>query len=491
MGMKKIALSAAVLFFAATNQSFALFVPVKGLEAADVRRVALSYLEPSRIYVASSNALYRCDNATGAFLKVASFKDEEVQHIFFDTSLAGRLYVATSRHFYQVNSDLARLFTVSGDEAIYTAAKHNGVFYIGTSQSFYKTREDLLRWEKSKSIIDTPVYSIDSSRDKVYLATGKGVYAFSEPDRIERLFVMREEEDEEYQSDGVVTRTIKVDAGDQNRIWLGTEQGIFVSQDAGKGWNKFFAEGIDNLAVNVFVQTPLQRDVIYAGTNKGFFLIDIAKQRARQLFEGVYSSNIHWAALDAQGKIYLATAKGLFKDDYFSSAYREKSFLEDIAKYEPAIGEVQQAALRYNDVHPEKIRRWRNSLYFRAIMPQLDLDYDKTVNYDSGADQYYTGPRDWGVSFSWDIGDLIWNSYHDDVDTRSRLDTQLRLDILDEINRVYFERLRLKQEIANASLGQSELLKKQMRLAELTAIIDGYTGGFFSKKSAQLQKSKK
>jgi hypothetical protein len=52
---------------------------------------------------------------------------------------------------------------------------------------------------------------------------------------------------------------------------------------------------------------------------------------------------------------------------------------------------------------------------------------------------------------------------------------------LDEINRVYFERLRLKNEMANFSLKQEELFKKKLRLAELTAIIDGYTGGLFSK----------
>ena len=80
-------------------------------------------------------------------------------------------------------------------------------------------------------------------------------------------------------------------------------------------------------------------------------------------------------------------------------------------------------------------------------MPDLSLDYDKTVTYDSGLDRYQTGPYDWGVSISWDMGDIIWNTYEDDVDTRSRLITQLRINILDDINTIYHERLRIKQDL--------------------------------------------
>jgi hypothetical protein len=146
--------------------------------------------------------------------------------------------------------------------------------------------------------------------------------------------------------------------------------------------------------------------------------------------------------------------------------------------------------LRYNEVHPEKIQKWRSALKYRALFPTFNLDYDKTVDYDSGSDKYFIGPRDWGFSLSWDIGDFVWNTYQDDVDTRSRLNTQLRLDILDEINRVYFERLRLKREIADTLLSEEELFKKQLRLQELTAIMDGYSGGYFSERIKELNEKR-
>ena len=98
------------------------------------------------------------------------------------------------------------------------------------------------------------------------------------------------------------------------------------------------------------------------------------------------------------------------------------------------------------------------------------------------------GPRDWGISISWDVGDLIWNSYEDDIDVRSRLTTQLRINILDDINNLYFERLRIKKELLNPELSPEERLKKELRLKEITASLDAYTGGYFSKRLKELKK---
>ena len=83
----------------------------------------------------------------------------------------------------------------------------------------------------------------------------------------------------------------------------------------------------------------------------------------------------------------------------------------------------------------------------------------------------------------------IWNHYQDDIDTRSRLNTQLRLDILDEINRLYFERKRIKIDLLNNPPKESiDKIKKMMYLEELTAALDAYTGGFFSRRIEELKK---
>jgi hypothetical protein len=58
----------------------------------------------------------------------------------------------------------------------------------------------------------------------------------------------------------------------------------------------------------------------------------------------------------------------------------------------------------------------------------------------------------------------------------------MREDLLSQISRIYFERRRLQIElIAGISYDPSDTLSKQMRVDELTALLDALTGGNFSK----------
>jgi ligand-binding sensor domain-containing protein len=457
--------------------AFSLFEQVSNLEETYIKRVAISSLNPSLICVASKNSLYISQDGGKNFKRVAVFKDEEIKHLFQDKFFADTFYIATTRHLYKIKKDyLERIFSSSEDEVVYTAAKSKNNLFIGTNKGIYYAQEDFLNWKKLKRMQDTAVYYLEAKDDILYLVTSKGVYIFKDG-QIERVFVIREEEGY------LFPQLIKVDLFDDKKVWLATTKGLFFSQDEGKSWYKFYAPLIDNLSIRCIKQTKQQKDTLYLASSKGFFKLNTKEKKVDQIFEGLSSSSINWIEINS-GRIWLATDKGLFKSNYFSYAYTGD--LEKLLEKEPSIEEIQEAALRYNEVHPEKIRRWRNALKIRALFPQISLDYDKTINYDSGSDRYYIGPRDWGISFSWDVGDLIWNPYEDDVDVRSKLTTQLRLDILDEINRVYFERLRIKYQILSSSLSQEDLFKKKLRLKELTAILDGYTGGYFSRRLKEL-----
>jgi len=58
---------------------------------------------------------------------------------------------------------------------------------------------------------------------------------------------------------------------------------------------------------------------------------------------------------------------------------------------------------------------------------------------------------------------------------------ELRDDILDEVTKIYFERLRVKMELAYLSIeDRKRRFEKEIRIQELTASLDGLTGGYFS-----------
>jgi len=158
---------------------------------------------------------------------------------------------------------------------------------------------------------------------------------------------------------------------------------------------------------------------------------------------------------------------------------------------EPGIRETQEAAIRYAEVHNEKIREWRKNVKQRAILPTLSVGVSHDINntseiYTSSTANYWTvGPDEkstgWDVRASWDLGDLIWNNDQNNIDVRSRLLVQLRDDILNEVTRLYFERRKLQIDIlTNPPKSLRMQLAKKLRLQELTAGIDALTGGWFS-----------
>jgi hypothetical protein len=162
---------------------------------------------------------------------------------------------------------------------------------------------------------------------------------------------------------------------------------------------------------------------------------------------------------------------------------------------EPKISEIQQVAIRYAQVEPEKILEWRQAAAKKAWLPQLSVGVDRDTgdlwhwetgsSTKSGDDLLVPGKETigWDVRLSWDLGELVWNNDQTSIDTRSRLMVQLREDILDEVTKIYFERLRVKMELDSLSIEErKKRLEKELRLEELTAYLDGLTGGYFSRK---------
>jgi hypothetical protein len=88
---------------------------------------------------------------------------------------------------------------------------------------------------------------------------------------------------------------------------------------------------------------------------------------------------------------------------------------------------------------------------------------------------------DWDASLTWQLSDLIWSSDQTSIDSRSKLMVELRNEVLDQVTRIYFERRRLQVELAACAYpDKGERMAAEMRVDELTALIDGYTGGEFS-----------
>ncbi len=161
-------------------------------------------------------------------------------------------------------------------------------------------------------------------------------------------------------------------------------------------------------------------------------------------------------------------------------------------KHEPSVQQVQDAAIRYYQVHPDRIASLRSNAQLKALVPvvsggfanalgsekrklvdsiylNLGFKEDEQINSDSMA---------FTVGATWNLDRLVFNA--------EVLDVQSLIGILDgvvrEVTTIYYIRRRL--QIDNLLRPPTDLASKissNIRIEELTGLLDAMTGGFMSK----------
>lgn len=468
----------------------AAFVKLEGIEAVRFEKVIVSPSDEKVFYAVTYNALFRTGDGGLNWKKVFSSVSGRINDIYPDRYMSDTVYVATEDSVWKVFRDRAdKVFSVPPEVNPLCIAKRRENVYLGTSRGLYRAVEDFWKWEKVNGIPgEDSVYALICGEKDVYAAADSGVFYFNDGQRgFRKISVLKETyeiEDDQEEDSGGISFVLKKDMFSPETVYLGTPSGLFVSYDRGKSFVRFMAPVVETAHIRAIAQSGLSGRYVYAATDRGVFRLDPEDLSSAAVFEGLPVRDVPWIAFDKTGQLLAATSMGLYKSREFTLSC-SSGLLERILDKEPPVGKIQQAALRYNEVHPDKIRGWRRALKCRGFLPEVSLSYDKTIYGTAGGSTYdgksYVGPCDWGVKLSWDAGDLIWNSYEDDIDTRSRLTTQLRINLLDDINSLYFQRIRLKLELMDKSLTEEEVISKKIRIEELTAALDGYTGGYFSR----------
>jgi hypothetical protein len=288
-----------------------------------------------------------------------------------------------------------------------------------------------------------------------------------------------------------------ISGGRSSDIIVSTGNGI-VRFDAVTGDTETIGTtGLPSSALSKILQ--VKGDILAATDNKVFL-----KSEEREGWTLLFSSATGGRIVDMKThvdrrgteKILLITEKNIYTEE--SSELKKHQIFAGVANAPlsagegPGILEVQRMAIEYAEVSPGKISSWRQAARWKAILPRLSVSYSEDYNdnieiYKAVSTSYVVkGPRerdnDWGVSMTWDLSDMIWNSAQTSIDVRSKLMVQLRDDILEDVTRLYFERKKLINEVSAPDNRKNQKTQsKIMRIEELTAYIDAYTGGGFSR----------
>jgi hypothetical protein len=170
------------------------------------------------------------------------------------------------------------------------------------------------------------------------------------------------------------------------------------------------------------------------------------------------------------------------------------------ASCDPPIVEVQRAALRYLHLAGDPAASMRRGVRLRGLLPIVTLEgrkghggdtrrsYDES--YVSGgyrrlydSDDFATHDRDVQMRFTWDLGDALYNPEEVDVSNEARRLIELRDDVLDELDQLYFDRRRAL-DAASAAADPGESARERLRAEELAAGLDAWTDGWFGRSAA-------
>jgi photosystem II stability/assembly factor-like uncharacterized protein len=476
------------------------FIDRSGLSGEGLISLAVDPVDSEKLYIGTDKGLYEKEGEQKDWNLICgeSCGLGQVNQIAFDPA-TNDIYSATNKGLFCFTRDKKEckaVFIRSDElerECLAAIVLKNGTIFIGTAGGLFISRNKGKNWQKISSPFEKEkIVSLFGNASLLYAATPSYVYKTLDSGKtwikIFNIYFYKEnaQEDESSSTDPeeISQQPIKYIVGDVNnpqKIYVATNKGIFISQEAGKNWDRLPLEGLDSVTLK-FLMLYQPQERLFAVTKSGLFelknnrwVLSVMAYDCRQIVQKGRS-------------LVLITFRDIFEYDASEIENSDESMIKEDLKNlfdnEPTVEQVQEMAIDYAEVSDKKIKDWRRKAATKALLPEFSVDFDRSVSTSVGAtyERSYVGPMDWGLSLKWDLANIVYTSDQTSIDSRSKLMVELRNDVLAEVTRLYFERRKLQMELESRNATNSEgNIDKKLRMMELTALINRLTGGQFSK----------
>jgi hypothetical protein len=173
-------------------------------------------------------------------------------------------------------------------------------------------------------------------------------------------------------------------------------------------------------------------------------------------------------------------------------------------KHEPSLRSLQKAALKFFMVNPARLHALRRKAANKAWLPVVEAGFSGNLaqttramelaqyrnSYDypwEDENQIYTG-YNFHVKATWNLPQLVFNA--EELDVASMVGIQD--GVLKEVTRLYFIRRRLQINLLLSPPDDAKTrVMLDLRLQELTGLLDAMTNGYLSKKLKAAKKNNK
>jgi hypothetical protein len=482
-----------------------------GLDEVKIKSVCMVKERPETVFAGGQRCVYKSTDTGNAWERIIMLTGERrgINFITYNPLNTSIIYAATSDGLYisfNAGKSWKRYFRGSDDmqrNIKRVAISSDGeTIFIGTGRGLFRSDNSGREWSPEHYFINKSIRSLAIGEGFYYVCADDGVYCQKEGnghwDRVYNLIKYEEEVDEAEYTDNdyepektfINLNSIVISRG---IVYIATDEGVLSSSIGADDFSRMNTEGLRSKKINFIFG---EDDAMLITSDRGVFKYDKNDDIWTDYSIGLTTLEINMIdGCFERGIVFAATEKGLFRMSLNNNIDNMgKGLISDLCLREPSIEDIHQAAIAYAEVSPDKIKWMRSAAKAQALIPKvtfgIDGDVNKKIDLDRGGtndpDFYIEGPRDkkwgWDIGLTWNLGELIWSYHQTSIDVRSRLMVQLRNDILDEVTKLYFERLRLKGELMQSPLQDTKQINlKQLRLAEITANIDALTGGYLSR----------
>ena len=386
-------------------------------------------------------------------------------------------------------------------------------WFLGTQKGLRETTDAGKTWSPSPAFHGSnPVPLVLFEGNGLFVATENTLFLSMGGDAAQQVFSLPRTEDEPWEasSDDASVETssylfkihdLLVSKHNSQTLFLATVNGAFQSLDGGHRWEPLSQSGLQSTAILQLAYSE-KKGLLYAATSRGVYAYDSRTQKWTGLFEGLARNRAQSIAVLNEEKLLAITGEGFVQyplgpftpeagpaREIYQPPQETLALFKELLASEPSARETHKHVIQYANVTNGKIKRWHAESRLAGFLPTFsfgkNLDRNTSVSTYSG--KFITGPEDvskgWDAGVDWDLGNMIYSSDQTSIDSREKLMVELRNDLLSEATRIYYERRRLQIDLVfMPPVSEQEHLENLLRVDELTALLDGMTNGFFSKR---------
>ncbi len=248
--------------------------------------VAVSDIEPNTVFLGTTKGLYKSTDNGAQWTNIGK---EIGSHIFSVATKRGIIYVSSEKGLFRSrdngkvwkrladSEDIGRVLNISFDQ------RNEDALYISTLKGLFKSSDSGRAWMPvninlkegamaaiiSQSPPAPPLPKGGSEWGGMYVITSNALYKSTDGGETWRQI-----------KDGIPDNglfTLAFDPKDQKKLYLSTDIGIFISNDAGEKWEHLINERREMYyfpKVYSLIVDPVDTKKIYAGTEDGLLISD-------------------------------------------------------------------------------------------------------------------------------------------------------------------------------------------------------------------------